>query len=93
MKFDLPNLIFISIRVQAIIVGTGGHFLIRLGSQNEWDGQRDRGPEDGTIVKGLSSCIFRLGWTCSVSWCNGNGHALFAGRYGVRDPVDAFFCF
>ena len=35
------------------IVGTGGHFLIRLGSQNEWDGQRDRGPEDGTIVKGL----------------------------------------
>ena len=42
-----------TIRVQAIIVGTGGHFLIRLGSQNEWDGQRDRGPEDGTIVKGL----------------------------------------
>ncbi len=41
------------LRVQAIIVGTGGHFLIRLGSQNEWDGQRDRGPEDGTIVKGL----------------------------------------
>jgi hypothetical protein len=41
-----------TIRVQAI-VGTGGHFLIRLGSQNEWDGQRDRGPEDGTIVKGL----------------------------------------
>jgi hypothetical protein len=41
------------IRVQAIIVGTGGHFLIRLRPQNEWDGQRDRGPEDGTIVKGL----------------------------------------
>ena len=41
------------VRVQAIIVGTGGHFLIRLGSQNEWDGQRDRGAEDGTIVKGL----------------------------------------
>jgi hypothetical protein len=40
------------IRVQAI-VGTGGHFLIRLRPQNEWDGQRDRGPEDGTIVKGL----------------------------------------
>jgi hypothetical protein len=34
-------------------MNTGGHFLIRLGSQNEWDGQRDRGPEDGTIVKGL----------------------------------------
>ena len=35
------------------LVGTGAHILIRLGSQNEWDGQRDRGPEDGTIVKGL----------------------------------------
>ena len=35
------------------LVGTGGHFLIRLRPQNEWDGQRDRGPEDGTIVKGL----------------------------------------
>ena len=34
-------------------VGTGGHFLIRLRPQNEWDGQRDRGAEDGTIVKGL----------------------------------------
>ena len=40
------------IRVQAI-VGTGGHFLIRLGSQNERDGQRDRGPEDGTMVQGV----------------------------------------
>jgi hypothetical protein len=39
--------------VKKALVGTGGHFLIRLGSQNEWDGQRDRGPEDGTIVKGL----------------------------------------
>jgi len=28
-------------------------FLIRLGSQNERDGQRDRGPEDGTMVQGV----------------------------------------
>ena len=44
---------FQSASVCVCVVGTGGHFLIRLGSQNEWDGQRDRGPEDGTIVKGL----------------------------------------
>ena len=52
---SVPSSVFhvLFIRVHAIIVGTGGHFLIRLGSQNEWDGQRDRGPEDGTIVKGL----------------------------------------
>jgi len=48
------------VRVQAIIVGTGGHFLIRLGSQNEWDGQRDKGPEDGTIVKGLYCKVYKV---------------------------------
>ena len=52
-KIDREILLFWSAPINAIIVGTGGHFLIRLASQNEWDGQRDRGAEDGTIVKGL----------------------------------------
>ena len=39
------------VRVQAMIVGTGGQVFIRLGTPNERDGQRDRGPDEGTMVR------------------------------------------
>jgi len=81
------------IRVQAI-VGTGGHFLIRLGSQNERDGQRDRGPEDGTMVQGIRG--YEVASSKGVMhgvylWSNGGDGATVAGGLGlgVRDPVDA----
>jgi hypothetical protein len=73
--------------VQAIIVGTGGQFLIRLGPPNEWDGQRDRqglrGAEDGTMVRVVYSCIIK-GVTCGVYlWTNGkDGESGFCESLG-----------
>ena len=52
-------------------------------------GQRDRGPEDGTMVRGYEVASSKGVMHGVYLWSNGGDGATVAGGLGVRDPVDA----